>query len=91
MFENVKCGPFNVLTWYRHRRQVTRVNRIMTVMYFMNDNLLFFSQLALEASSCLYRIAYIIEMIKENTKLMRHPQIKYTSLQTHIRTQIHTH
>ena len=36
MFENVKCGPFNVLTWYRHRRQVTRVNRIMTVMYFMN-------------------------------------------------------
>ena len=58
----------------------------MTVMYFMNDNLLFFSQLALEASSCLYRIAYIIEMIKENTKPMRHPQIKYTSLQTHIRT-----
>jgi len=36
MFENVKFGPFNVLTWYRHRRQVTRVNRIMTVMYFMN-------------------------------------------------------
>ena len=36
MFENVKFGPFNVLTWYSHRRQVTRVNRIMTVMYFMN-------------------------------------------------------
>ena len=36
MFENVKFRPFNVLTWYRHRRQVTRVNRIMTVMYFMN-------------------------------------------------------
>lgn len=93
MFENVKCGPFNVLTWYRHRRQVTRVNRIMTVMYFMNVISFSFSfpTCTRDQEQLLNRIFCLHNTNNKRnyTQPMRHPQIKHKV--SHTYTHIHAH